>query len=63
MSIEPNERWYRVTLRNRGQSCMVLALGRSEKDAERTVREEIPLYDSEIALIEPAGDRRVLAVG
>lgn len=63
MSIEPNERWYRITLRNGAQSCMVLALGRSVQDAERTLREEVPLYGVEIALIEAAGDRRVLAIG
>jgi hypothetical protein len=39
MNIEPNERWFRVTLQNGGQSC------------------------TEIAHVEPAGDRRVLAIG
>jgi hypothetical protein len=63
MSREPNERWYRVTLRNGTQCCMVLALGQNEQDAERTVREELSLQGAEIAHIEPAGDRRVLAIG
>jgi len=31
-------------------------------DAERTVREEIPLYETEISWVEPVGDRRVFAL-
>ncbi len=63
MSIQPNERWYRVTLRNGSQSCMVLALGCSEQDAAQAVRDEITLYGAEIAHIEPVRERRVVGIG
>ena len=62
MSEQSNEQWFRVMLRNGPQTCYVLALGQSETDAERTVREEIPLYETQITWIEPVGDRRVVAL-
>lgn len=49
-------------LRNGPQTCYVLAVGHSETDAERTVREEIPLHETQITWIEPVGDRRVVAL-
>jgi hypothetical protein len=62
MTEQTDERWFRVMLRNGAQTCFVLALGHSETDAERTVREEIPLYETEISWIEPMNDRRVVAL-
>lgn len=62
MSERSDERWFRVMLRNGPQICYVLALGQSETDAERTVREEIPLYQARITWIEPVGDRRVVTL-
>jgi len=62
VSERSDERWFRVMVRNGAQTCCVLALGRSETDAERTVREEIPLYQARITWIEPVGDRRVVTL-
>ena len=62
MTEQTDERWFRMMLRNGAQTCFVLALGRDEADAERIVREEIPLYETEISWIEPVNDRRVVAL-
>lgn len=61
-SEQSNEQWFRMMLRNGSQTCYVLALGQSETDAERTVREEIPLHGTQITWIEPVGDRRVVTL-
>ena len=62
MNKQTDERWFRVMVRNGPQTCYVLALGQSETDAERTVREEIPLYQAQIMWIEPVDDRRVVTL-
>jgi hypothetical protein len=62
MTEQTDERWFRVMLRRGSQTSFILALGANEGDAERTVREEIPLYETEISWIEPVNDRRVVAL-